>query len=446
MTEVLSSTHAEWLRTARGLTRDTLQGFGLTSEGETLRIPYSSSVSKYRKGIPNGDRKFWFSKGHTPGLFNQGEAYSQYVILCEGETDTMRLWQELREDNVENIGVVGLSGIDTWDDEMANAFTQAERVFVCLDRDADYNVAARVDGAWFKIRKAIGPKAKRIELPEGVKDLCEFFDNYNLDAFRELIKTTPVLKTRFKPLDFTGPEPELNWFLDEIIHTGDVGLLMGEPGIGKSWISMGLAVAVAQNQRVYLGRKLNYPENSKVLIVDEENPSLLVRRRLRQLGLDDEGASRMRYLSHQGVRLDRHPDWLLEEAAAFEPALIVLDSLTRFHSKEENNAGEMSKLYNDGIKPLAKEVGATVIVLHHVNKSQGGSSFQRQRGSGDISAAVDTALDVFPSDNHRGLPSLNLVTFKTRWQRPRKPLRIQVWDVDEHRREVVEVNEPEAPF
>jgi hypothetical protein len=35
----------------------------------------------------------------------------------------------------------------------------------------------------------------------------------------------------------------------------------------------------------------------------------------------------------------------------YNPVLIVLDSLTRLHTDDENAAGAMSKLYNDGIKP-----------------------------------------------------------------------------------------------
>ena len=79
-----------------------------------------------------------------------------------------------------------------------------------------------------------------------------------------------------------------------------------------------------------------------MLYVDEENPEALVPHRLRKLGLTPEGAKNVRYLHRQGVRLDRRPELILDEALDWQPTLIVLDSLTRLHTKDENNAGEIA--------------------------------------------------------------------------------------------------------
>jgi len=67
--------------------------------------------------------------------------------------------------------------------------------------------------------------------------------------------------------------------------------------------------------------------------------------------------------ARRGIRLDCNPDEFIEEAMDYNPALIVLDSLTRLHTEDENQAGAMSKLYNDGIKPLARETAAAVVFL-----------------------------------------------------------------------------------
>ena len=57
----------------------------------------------------------------------------------------------------------------------------------------------------------------------------------------------------------------------------------------------------------------------------------------------------------------------------------------------------MSALYNDGIKPLARETGAAVIVIHPTNKGQG-SAYVRARGSSDIVYAMDAGIDVRPKE------------------------------------------------
>jgi hypothetical protein len=146
------------------------------------------------------------------------------------------------------------------------------------------------------------------------------------------------------------------------------------------------------------------------LYIDEENPHDVVYHRLRQLGL--ESFNNLRYLHRQGVRLDRNFDKLLDEAVAYNPELIVLDSLTRLHTKDENNAGEMAKLFNDSINVLCRETGAAVVILHHTNKSDSNSSYVKTRGSSDIGAAVDCGIEARKSSTLNN--SFNLVHFKSR--------------------------------
>lgn len=92
-----------------------------------------------------------------------------------------------------------------------------------------------------------------------------------------------------------------------------------------------------------------------------------------------------------GCSRDRHPP------ITRRVTLIALDSLTRIHTQDENAAGAMSALHNDGIKPLARDTGAAVIIIHHTNKGQG-SAYTRARGSTDIVYAMDAGIDVRPSE------------------------------------------------
>ena len=99
--------------------------------------------------------------------------------------------------------------------------------------------------------------------------------------------------------------------------------------------------------------------------------------------------------NNAGIRLDgSDADVLVEELSILEPALVVLDSLTRFHTEDENHAGAMAALFHNAIKPLARETGAGVVLIHHANKTDSNSSYKRSRGSGDITASVDSGFDV----------------------------------------------------
>jgi energy-coupling factor transporter ATP-binding protein EcfA2 len=401
----------DFFKDERGITAETLAAFGVEVEGDTAKFTYPHGI-KYRKHEADGTRKFWSEpKGVKLGLFGIRELFGERTMfLVEGETDAMRLWQELTEAGVENFNVVSIPGINAWEGDFSAHFAQSERIFVVLDNDEDYKVRARVDAAWLQIRKTLGRKAKRVELPADTKDVCEFFDEYTLDGFR-LLCEEEARTYHYNALDLSTHPGPVDWMVENLLAKGDLALLIGEPGVGKSWLSMALAVAVAEQQAHWLGR-LIHTETPRVLYVDEENPEGLVIRRLRRLGLTSVGEENIRFLHRQGIRLDRKPELLLDEALDWGPSLIVLDSLTRMHTGDENNAGEVARLFNDGINPLARETGATTLLLHHVTKTESSSSFARARGSGDISASVDSGLDVRSTDLQGGFA---VGLYKSRW-------------------------------
>lgn len=376
----------EWYGEERGITKETLDAFGVRFVGNETIFKYATG-DKSRYFDEEGKRRFKFTKGMRPSLYTPPhiDVSTSTAFLTEGETDTMRLWQELGDSGAH---VAGLGGVDTWRDEFAEHFRQFDRVFVILDNDTDYNTVSQVDAVWLRIRKDLGSKAKRIRLPSGVKDVCEFFkQGYDLDDLRTLADRN-LESSRFHTLDLNAPAEPPRWLVEGLVALGDVTLLSGASGLGKSWVTMGLAQVVADGAEVFLGRAVK--QGGRVLYVDEENPEDVVKMRLKQLGLVHKG--NVRYIWNNGVRLDRNPDVLLEEALDFQPTLIVLDSLTRIHSGEENSVGDMAPLLNDAIRPLARETGAAVLLIHHHDKGDNGP-----RGSGDILASVDAALSTHPT-------------------------------------------------
>jgi hypothetical protein len=416
-----ASAVVEWFQNERGITQETLGQFGVGIRPDgAVTIPYSHGT-KIRRGIPHGERAFYFEGDLT--LFPGNTLPSgNPVVLVEGETDTMRLWQEAQGSDWA-ITPMGLPGIETWRQSFAQTLSGTEAVYVILDNDKDYMVQGRVDNAWKQIRADLGRKARRIRLPNDVKDMCEFFaKGYTLDVLRELI-VTPIFGSNFSPLDLTSDPPPVRWLVDGIFCLGDVNLLLGEPGIGKSWLSMDLAVAIVQG-RPWLGRNV---AQGRVLYVDEENSVDLVYDRLKKLGLTMADAPNLRYLSNEGILLDRQADKLVDEALDYQPNLIVLDALTRFHSGDEDKAGSMSNLYNNALKPLARETGATVLLLHHAGKTESNSSYRRSRGSGEIIANADAGFDV----RQTALNALTIANFKSRRKQMGETLNVIIQDTPE---------------
>lgn len=377
----------KWFLEERGITAQTLAEFGVRQEGDYLLFPYETGEKMRRNPLLDGPREFKFSAGAKLTLFRDKAAVgTKQMFLVEGETDTMRLHQEVGR----NATVLGLSGVNAWKPEYAKDFAAAEKVFVILDNDEDYNVSAVVDKTWKQIRNDIGPKARRVYLP--VKDVCEFFQVYDLETFRELCKRSSGVSRRFQDLDLTQDVKPVDWLVENWIARGDVTLMIGEPGLGKSWLTMALSVAIAKGEGEWLGQPLK--GSGSVMYVDEENPEDIVKQRFKKLGLSAAGAKNIHYLYRPGIWINKDPDAFLDEALSLEPALIVMDSLSRIHSEDENSANSMAMLFREGIQPLARETGAAVVVIHHTIKGDTTNSFKRARGSGDISAVVDAAIDV----------------------------------------------------
>jgi hypothetical protein len=140
---------------------------------------------------------------------------------------------------------------------------------------------------------------------------------------------------------------------------------------------------------------------AQVLYLDKENPLSLVRDRLQVLF---GGASEFR---PWGLWCPDEPPMIgdprLLEFAQQGPVLIV-DSMIRFHSADENSATQMAPVMAS-LRELAT-AGASIVVLHHKSKSETSS----YRGSSDILAGADAAFALGRRD---GL--LELRTIKNRF-------------------------------
>jgi len=232
------------------------------------------------------------------------------------------------------------------------------------------------------VDQALSPTAEAIKLVEELEVKVEDFSTH-FDG------TTNAYRTW---TDIPGlgeiPTESAQWVVNGMIPAGAVVLLAAEPGIGKTWLAMGLSKAVSHG-RQFLGRDCR---PGKVLYLDRENSPAVwnERRTLLKIQSSEE---RLKVLG--GWNKEGPPaigDSRLCRIAKAHAPFIVFDSFIRFHSCDENSAKEMSQVMND-LRSLANR-GATVLVLHHTGKSDA----SRFRGSSDILAGVDLAYTLQQED------------------------------------------------
>lgn len=418
-----------WFTTKRGITQDTLAAFGVVSDGaRVVKFPYGDTANKYRKGFEKdeeGGRKFWWDPpsqaGQVPFLppdFKQ----TKMMLLTEGESDTMRLWQAIPEDLRDRYSVVGLSGLNAWKERYPDElFSEAHRVFVVLDNDDPYDsadAAKQAEKSWIQIRADLGGnKARRVRLPQGSKDVCEFFERYEWAAFEVLLEAANEPVQHYKRLDLDAPVPPVNWIIENLIEGGIVTVFSGDGGVGKSFISMAAAIAIASGHPKFVGQTVH--QHGRVMYVDEEQAPDLVLQRLAAMGLKPEHRANVDYLNFAGVDLYSEAWKLLDEVIDSQPLAIFIDSQSAVSiGAEENSNDDMTKLFRDAFRPLARETGAAVFVLHHTSKdgsTRGATSIRNQADQvlSIVEAASDNVttgrLNIFASKPRRNTKMIQAV-------------------------------------
>lgn len=224
------------------------------------------------------------------------------------------------------------------------------------------------------------------------------------------------------------PCPEPEWLIEGRMTRRSLTLLGAKPGIGKSWTALDLAISLTTG-RDWIGHTI--PGRFRVLYIDVENGEVLARRRLQQLGADPAAmGDRLYYVTEAvifpgGDDSRRYRDTL----EAFQPDLVVIDTLASSAPSAEKDTEAMSLFLND-IWHRAREAGASVLVLAHLRKSQQGAGkddpLDSFRGAGHLAGAASRAWLLDP----RGPEKFVLRDVKTREFPACRPTVIELVDQD----------------
>jgi DNA repair protein RadA/Sms len=145
----------------------------------------------------------------------------------------------------------------------------------------------------------------------------------------------------------TLSSPEVNRVLGGGLVKGSMVLLGGEPGIGKSTLSLQIALAT---------------EGVKTLYVSGEESASQIKMRASRLGSVSDDC----YI---------YPETLLENILSsvdeMKPDLVVIDSIQTIYSEAiESSAGSVSQIRECATRLLkmAKESGTSVLIIGHITK------------------------------------------------------------------------------
>lgn len=186
--------------------------------------------------------------------------------------------------------------------------------------------------------------------------------------------------------------PEEQWVIDTLIPEG-LTVMSAAPASFKTWLLLSIALSVACGRKLF--EHFNVRQTGVLMIDEEDNPRLL-QQRLRMLGAQKNAP--LYLMIGQGFKIDAaQVTKVIEFCKQNGVGLVTIDSLVRVHNAKENDAAEMSEVFNT-LRRFHK-AGINVVVTHHNRKGKSENAGEDMRGSSDIFAAVDCNLAISRMDD-----------------------------------------------
>ncbi len=192
----------------------------------------------------------------------------------------------------------------------------------------------------------------------------------------EIFTSERLLSMEFSPVE---------WIVPDLIPTG-FSLLVGASKLGKSWMSLGLGIGIA-NGGVVLG-SVKVQKHETLMLCLEDTPRRLKNRLdklhalpSKELHIATQWPRMPKALEHFEKFLTDHP----------QTDLIFIDTLQMVRgSFEQNYQSDYTEV--SAFKQFADHYGISIIALHHTRKMPDGDYLNTVTGSVGIVSAADTVI------------------------------------------------------
>jgi hypothetical protein len=183
--------------------------------------------------------------------------------------------------------------------------------------------------------------------------------------------------------------PPIRWSVQGLLPEG-VTLLAGKPKLGKSWMAMGIAIAISTGG-VALGKRP--VEMGDVLYMALEDNYRRLGKRLKKL-LTNEAPERLHIVT-EWPRMDEGGAEALERWLEAHPdARLVVDILKRVRPRTSPNRSVYEADYEalEAMQRLAAEHEVSILVVHHLRKLGAADPLDEISGSTGLSGGADGVL------------------------------------------------------
>jgi hypothetical protein len=252
-------------------------------------------------------------------------------------------------------------------------------------------------------------------------DLTKYNGEYVSSEIRKPLSDTKEAKSfLISGNEFlTQPNP-IKWLIKGVLQENSIAMIHGQSGSGKSLLALDWMLHLATGKNDWFGHEV-YP--CDVVYLNGEGHHGMYSRVAAWAA--DNGVSNIdRFcISHGSEDLDNPLQLrkVIDEihGTGLNPGVIVIDTLNRFFSKDENYPQDI-RIFLNACQNLHREFGSSIIIVHHTGikaKSQG-----RARGSSMWRSSMDQEFSIAP----QGKSGLTLAQIKIRDGETMDPIKLKL--------------------
>jgi hypothetical protein len=180
-------------------------------------------------------------------------------------------------------------------------------------------------------------------------------------------------------------EENLDWLWYPYLARGELTILEGDPGLGKSYLAQMVAKGLVDGERLPSVKKLP-PTKGKVAYFDLENSAGSVTKKR----MKTNGCKNMAWFFQEeepfSIDDEDKADAVMDAIEELKPVLVVFDTVnTYMGGADTHNASETQQAFAR-FKDIARRYNCAVLTLRHLTKSKGNDK-ALYRGQGSIAFA-----------------------------------------------------------
>lgn len=327
-------------------------------------------IKQYQKGLGTSGVFFrFFSNDFSTIYVCEGYATGASIFESTGKLVYSAM-------NAGNIGKVS--------DMIRNQFGVSQKIVIVADNDASNTGKISAE----KAAKSSG--ASVVMIPILGMDANDYVNaGHDLKAL-----LTPPTKKKFilSAADFISSQSNFKWIIKNFIQEKGLAMCHGASGSGKTFIVLDMIMRMTTGKGEWFGNRI---KNGSVLYAAGEGHSGLKKRIMGWAQENKTPIPDNLFITTGNCDLDKPEGFEIFVDSLRElpekPSLVVIDTLHRFLSGDENSAQD-ARIMIDSCNKIIGEFGCAVLLVHHTGVSE--EAQHRGRGSSAWRAALDNEFNV----------------------------------------------------